>query len=177
MGDSPLARLHFIIETTPGNIPDYDAAQIQSQIAISARSWRDQLNVEIGAQFDVECHHSLFQCYCDAFPTSYKEDFSPEIAAQDIARIETFAHGEPIAMSLYRRPEDDKANVNFKIYHADSPIPLSDLLPSLENMGLRVVSERPYQIHLGGQQGATSGDAARSTVWVHDLSMDGQGGR
>ena len=44
-------------------------------------------------------------------------------------------------------------------------------------MGLRVVSERPYQIHLVGQQGATSGDAARSTVWVHDLSMDEQGGR
>ncbi len=171
VGDSPLARLHFFIETTPGNIPDYDPAAIEERIAETARSWRDQLNTEIGEQFDRERQRALFQCYCDAFPASYKEDFSPRVAAGDVAKVEQVVRGKTIAMSLYRRPEDDKATVNFKIYHADSPIPLSDLLPSLENLGLRVVSERPYRI-----RPAKVNDGSY-TVWVHDLAMTEQGGR
>ena len=171
VGDSPLARLHFFIETAPGNIPDYDLAAIEARIAETARSWRDQLNSEIGERFDSEHQRTLYQCYCDAFPASYKEDFSPRVAAEDVVKVEQVVHEETIAMSLYRRPEHDKTTVNFKIYHADSPIPLSDLLPSLENLGLRVVSERPYRIR------PAKLDDGSHTVWVHDLTMTEQGGR
>ena len=171
VGDSPLARLHFFIETTPGNIPDYDLAAIEARIAETARSWRAQLNSEIGERFDSDRQRALFQRYGDAFPASYKEDFAPRVAAEDVAKVEQVVGGETIAMSLYRRPDDEKTVVNFKIYHADSPIPLSDLLPSLENLGLRVVSERPYRIR------PAKLDDGSHTVWVHDLSMIEQGGR
>jgi glutamate dehydrogenase len=171
VGDSPLARLHFFIETTPGNIPDVDLAEAEARISETALSWRDQLNAEIGERFDGDRQRALFQTYGEAFPTSYREYFSPEIAAEDVAKIEQVVHGDSIAMNLYRRPEDGNATINFKIYHGESPIPLSDLLPSLENLGLRVVSERPYRIRL------TPSNADRHTVWVHDLSMTEKGGR
>ena len=175
VGDSPLARLHFFIETTPGNIPDYNLAAIEAHIAETARSWRDQLNSEIGERFDSDHQRVLFQRYGDVFPASYKEDFSPRAASEDVARVEQVVGGETIAMSLYRRPEDDKTTVNFKIYHVDTPIPLSDLLPSLENLGLRVVSERPYRIRPAKLDAKL--DNGSHTVWVHDLTMTEQGGR
>ena len=179
VGDSPLARLHYVIETTAGNIPGYDPAEIEAHIAESARSWRDQLNAELGTRFDGERQRALFQCFRNAFPAAYKEDFAPPTGAEDVAKIEQAVTGDTIAMNLYRRPEDEAATVNFKIYHAGAPIPLSDLLPSLENMGLRVISERPYRIRLGGTEIGTRLRARGQTeaVWVHDLAMTEKGGR
>ncbi len=179
VGDSPLARLHYIIETTPGEIPDYDPDETEARIAESTRSWRDQLNAELGERFDDDRQRALFKSFRDAFPEAYKEDFAARTGAEDAAKVEQAVEGDTIAMHLYRRPEDDAAVVNFKIYHAGAPIPLSDLLPSLENMGLRVISERPYRIRLGGTE---IGSILRArgqleAVWVHDLTMTEKGGR
>ncbi len=179
IGDSPLARLHYIVETTPGKIPNYDAREIEARIAETARSWRDQLSAELGERFGVERRRALFKCFCDAFPEAYKEDFAAWSGAEDAVRIEQTAEGGSITMTLYRRPEDDAAAVNLKIFHAAAPIPLSDLLPSLENMGLRIVSERPYRIRLDGTEiGARLRARGQlEAVWVHDLTMAEQNGR
>ena len=179
VGDSPLARLHYVIETASGKIPSYEAQEIEARIADSARSWRDQLNTELGQRFDGERQRALFESFYDAFPVAYKEDFAAQVGADDVAKIEQAALDDSIAMTLYRRPEDDAATVGFKIYRAGAPIPLSDLLPSLENMGLRVISERPYSIDL---EGTDTGAYLRArdqfeAVWIHDLTMTEQGGR
>ncbi|MDA0231160.1 MAG: NAD-glutamate dehydrogenase [Proteobacteria bacterium] len=179
VGDSPLARLHYIVETTPGKIPNYDSLKIEARIAETARSWRDQLNAELGERFDGERQRALFQCFRDAFPIAYREDFSALTGAEDVIKIEQAAKGDSIAMNLYRLPDDDGPTVNFKIYRAGAPIPLSDLLPSLENMGLRVISERPYSVRLEGTEiGAhLRARGQLEAVWVHDLTMTEQGGQ
>ena len=41
-------------------------------------------------------------------------------------------------------------------------MPLSDILPMLENMGLRVIEETPYRIEPRGSDG---------DYWIHDFSM------
>ena len=41
--DSKLARLHFIVKTTPGRIPDVDAATLEQQLVEAGRSWSDRL--------------------------------------------------------------------------------------------------------------------------------------
>ena len=179
VGDSPLARLHCVIETAPGRIPDYEPDEIEARISQSARSWRDQLRIELGERFDVERRRTLFKCFCDAFPEAYKEDFAARNGAEDAVKIEQTAEDGSITMTLYRQPEDDAAAVNLKIFHAAAPIPLSDLLPSLENMGLRIVSERPYRIRLEGTEiGARLRARGQlEAVWVHDLTMAEQNGR
>ncbi len=179
VGDSPLARLHFVIDTQPGRIPDYEPDEIEARIAETARSWSDQLNMELGARFDGERQRALYGSFCNAFPEAYKEDFAPRAGAEDAVKIEQSVDNDSIAMALYRRAEDGAAAVNLKIFHAGAPIPLSDLLPSLENMGLRVVSERPYRVRLGGTDiGARLSARGQSeAVWVHDLTMAEQDGR
>ncbi|MEJ7745443.1 MAG: NAD-glutamate dehydrogenase, partial [Luteimonas sp.] len=41
--------------------------------------------------------------------------------------------------------------LRFKLYRQNSDIPLSDVLPMMENMGLRVISEHPYRIEIDNQ--------------------------
>lgn len=48
-----------------------------------------------------------------------------------------------------------------KLYHADTPLALSDVLPILENLGLRVLGEFPYRLrHNNGRE-----------FWIHDFAF------
>ncbi len=64
-------------------------------------------------------------------------------------------------MSLYRPVEDPEDVLRFKLFRKGATIPLSDVVPILENMGLRIISERPYEItpKNGG------------TIWINDYRM------
>jgi glutamate dehydrogenase len=51
--------------------------------------------------------------------------------------------------------------LRFKLFHRGGPVSLSDSLPMLERMGLRVLEERPYRI------APASGDP----IWLHDFGL------
>ena len=173
ISDSPLARLHYIIETTPGNIPDYHTDDIEAGIIDAARSWADRLREAIDQQFLPDEVPGVITRYGGAFSAAYREDFSPGVAAIDVALLEDARAGGDLALHLYRQLEHDRSAINLKIYHADNPIPLSDILPKLEQLGLRVISERPYRVRIGG--GHETG-AGPDVLWIHDLLMVEQSG-
>jgi glutamate dehydrogenase len=80
----------------------------------------------------------------------------------DIGRIEEAVAGDGLALNLYRPPEAPAGAMRFKIYHCGGPLALSDVLPMLENMGLRVVDEFPYRL--------AAGDGAPE-VWISDFGV------
>src|SRR5690606_15542754 len=43
VGDASLARLHFIVKTTPGEIPEVDTTELEAVLVETTRSWRDHL--------------------------------------------------------------------------------------------------------------------------------------
>ncbi|MEL0324865.1 MAG: hypothetical protein VXA00_10950, partial [Rhodospirillales bacterium] len=49
-----------------------------------------------------------------------------------------------------------------RLYHVGSPVALSDILPVLENMGLRVIEEVPYNIRA---------QDPLDPVWLHDFGL------
>ncbi len=81
---------------------------------------------------------TLLRRYGNAFPTAYRESVAIDEAVVDIARIEAVLGGVPLGMKLYRR-SNAGAGLGFKIFHAGSPVALSDILPMLENLGLKVL--------------------------------------
>jgi glutamate dehydrogenase len=121
----------------------------------------------------------LLRRYAEAFPASYREDFTADEAVDDVAKIEALleavgvpAAGEacegtvyepaPLGMSLYRR-EATPGMVSFKVFRSGSLRALSDVLPMLENMGFRVISEVPYPVEPAG---------AAEPVWVRDFELE-----
>ena len=168
ISDSLLARLHYIIETRPGEIPDYDVDDVEAGIIEAARSWSDRLRESIEKQFSESDASEIFARYGEAFSAAYREDFSPDAAAQDVRLLEDAMERRELSLNLYRQLDHDRSVVNLKIYHADMPIPLSDILPKLERLGLKVISERPYRVRVGGGQTRHEGPEA---LWIHDLMM------
>ena len=148
MSESPLARAHFIIRTTPGNIPEYDVRRLEALIAEAARTWGDSFRDVLTQQEGEEEGLDLYRRYRDVFPASYQERFSPHVAMADVPRLERTAITGEVDVRLYRDDHDGRDAAHCKIITTGAPVPLSSLMPLIENMGVKVESEVPFEIQL-----------------------------
>src|SRR6185312_15776259 len=62
--------------------------------------------------------------------------------------------------------DDSPRSFRFKLYRAGDPIPLADVLPVLDNMGLKALSEEGFALTPIGREGG------RRKVWAHEFVLD-----
>ncbi len=163
--DSPLARVIYLIDTNHLNEPPkYDAAKIEHKLEEAGRLWAELLRDSL------ESHHveraqlgQMVHKYGNAFPVAYQEEYEPKQAVHDIRKIEEALKTGKIAVDLYRPNNCPDSRVQFKIYSSGKPVTLSDILPMLERMGFRVISELPFEVEPAH---------ARESVWIHDFVME-----
>ncbi|MGH8401503.1 MAG: NAD-glutamate dehydrogenase domain-containing protein, partial [Gammaproteobacteria bacterium] len=165
LSESALARLHIIVRTAPWKLPKYDRAALQQEIALAVRSWQDELRDALVEHCGEERGLKLFSRYGSHFPAAYQEDIKARAAAFDIEQIDTLTSETSLRMSLYRPASAPSGYLRFKTFHREQPIPISDALPMLENMGVRVISERPYELELRDD----------TIIWVQDFELVHQG--
>ena len=167
IAESNLARIHIVARTEPSELARIDGDALEQQVALAVRSWADDFKAALLARFDEATGLRLFDAYAPAFPAAYTEDFAGEAAARDTTFLEAAAN-EPqrLHLDIYRPDARQKQKFFLKIFrvHEDA-IPLSDLLPMLENMGLKVIAERPYGIEF----------ARGGRAWIQDLELVIQG--
>ena len=168
LADSVLARLHFIVKTTRGQIPDYDVKEIEARLIEAGRSWTDRLRQALIEGKGEERGLALARKYGEAFAAAYREHFSAASAVFDLERIEEVLATGRVGLNIYHPIEAAESQVHFKIFHTGAPVPLSNVLPMLEHMGLMVVSENPYQVSPKGVE---------PQIWIHDFDMATRSGR
>ncbi len=156
-----LARTHYLIRVQ-NNSMDIDVNEIQANLIEAARSWDDKLEQSLSASFGEAEGNRLKNKYHNAFPRAYTEEVMPGSAVADIEKLEALSDNNPLGMLFYRAQEEerDSNRVRLKLYHRAEPIHLSDVLPMLENMGLRVIGETPHEI-----------ECTDETFWILDFSM------
>lgn len=167
ISESVLARLHYVIYTEPGTTPDYDVGEIEEQLVEATRTWADDLLDALAEQVGEERGTQLAALYGDAFPAAYREDFTPRAAVLDIERMERLDPDGDLALTLYRPVEAKDDFFCLKLLRSGQPILLSDVLPLLEDMGVKVYDERPYEITRTGE----------SSAWIYDFGLNTDDGR
>jgi glutamate dehydrogenase len=168
VGESVLARLHFVVHTDPGASITPDLEVTEARIAQATRSWVDDLSEALLEGYGEERGLALLRRYGGGFPVAYREDFPARAAVADIARMESLT-GSSIALSLTQPLEADGL-LRFKLFAAGRPVPLSDVLPLLENMGVRVVDQRPYEVRTADATGVME-EGSDGLVWIHDFGL------
>ena len=149
--DAPLARVHLIVRTAPGDRPKISIRDIEREIADAVVSWKDKLRAELIDKYDQDVGLSLFRKYGDIFPAAYEEDVSPDIACLDVKRIDHMIdQKESKSFLLYNPASSAEMHMHFKTFQRDYPFYLSTALPILEDMGTNVHSERPYRLNIQG---------------------------
>ncbi|WP_106478609.1 NAD-glutamate dehydrogenase [Phytohalomonas tamaricis] len=161
LSESVLARIQLILRFNGDTPVDRDERKIEQRVIEIARSWKDELHSALVEGVGEESANRLMTLYRDAFPAGYRDDFSPRAAVYDIGYLHELDQGAPIALSLYRTADSEAQDIRLKLYHHDRPVPLSDVLPLLENLGLRVLSERPYDIERND-----------GNYWIHDFDLE-----
>ncbi|WP_343564387.1 NAD-glutamate dehydrogenase [Kiloniella sp. b19] len=168
LADTPLARVHFIIKTKRGEVPDVDVAELEKQVAEAGRSWEDKLREALIEERGEEQGILAMTEMGYAFPLSYQEDFNEHEAVSDLTKAEEALRGDGLAMNLYRPLGGETNELRFKIYLRNTAVPLSDVLPMLENMGLKVLSENPYHFKTPEHR---KNAGKEDSVWMHDFEM------
>jgi len=147
IGESPLAQLHMIVRPRQGESLQVDRAALDEALAHVVRDWQDELRELLVERNGEEQGLRIAARYGKALPAGYIEEVSPAVAATDVEHLAALDGNEDLRLSLYRSRE---GSLRFKFYRRDDDIPLSDALPMMENMGLRVISEHPYKVDAEG---------------------------
>jgi glutamate dehydrogenase len=163
--EGALTRVHFIIGRTGGETPNPDRATLEENVSTIVRTWTDAFAEALAQTYDAGRAQSLLDRYGDAFSNGYRDTYSPAEAVGDIRALENLTPERPLGVEFYPRTEDGKPCVGLKVWSHRRPIPLSERVPVLENMGFRVVDERTFEI--GGDVGA----------WLHDMMLERSDGQ
>ncbi len=156
--DSVLARIHYLVRVNPKVPVEYDLAQLEKQLIDVSRSWADELKTQLVSKYGEAEGLKYFSKYRKAFPASYTECYLPSEAMNDIKKIESLSNQNPLEMLFYK---SGTHSLQLKLFHSEHTIALSDVLPTLENMGLRIIGERPHEIIF--RDG--------TLIWISDFDM------
>jgi glutamate dehydrogenase len=162
LSESVLARVYYIIHCKDGVPTDYDVHEIEQRLVKATRAWADDLREALIAEHGEQRGLRLFKRYEKAFPPGYRSDWVARSAVGDIDRLEELGarDGDVPIIHLYRPLEAAEGVVRCKLFSARG-ISLSDVLPTFEHMGAKVVDERPYEITPAGGNPA----------WVYDFGL------
>ena len=167
ISDSALARVHLVVHTATRERPPISIQRIEARIAEAVVTWADHLRDELNRSFGIEEGPRLFRRYRDVFPPGYQTDVTPREACSDVGRIEEMlATGARRSVDLYKPEEALPGHMHFLIYRFGEPIALSAALPLLEDMGVDVYTENPFEATL--QNG--------ESIWIQDFHLRHESG-
>jgi glutamate dehydrogenase len=162
LGEQAMGRLHLIIKTPAGAPEQIDYAALERKLEQASLSWDERLLAAALSELGEERGHQLLRRYAAAFPASYREDFDEITALEDIEYIDGALESGRLSLHLYKAPESKPHELKFKVFSPKSYLEPSDVLPMLENLGLHVVGERPYEIQP---------QDVKDPVWMHEFSL------
>ncbi len=187
LSESVLARIHMLIRTQSGTqsgaqpatsptaAAQPDLKALEAEVVAAIRRWEDGVFASLTASHDEALANAARREFVLPFPAAYREDVSVGQAVKDFAATQKLSTTSPISMVLYQPsiqplhpPSPEPSSVasasnelRFRLYSLGAAIPLSASLPMLENMGVRVESERSYIIARHTQ----------AAIHIHDFGL------
>lgn len=164
LSESSQARIHLVFRVPKIRGLRIDSVKIEAEIEALIRPWEDDLlNClrQIGSEEEAQAQ---YRRYAQCFSAAYKETYSAQEAVCDLTFIDRVTQTRNLAVCLTDSTAE-KAEFSFKLFSYDSQLMLSDVDPILENLGLRIVSERTFA--LTSDCSDTSSGARR--IWLHDF--------
>src|SRR6266850_2134446 len=168
--DSALAQALYTLKLDAPDSATPDLAELEQALADAATSWSDRFRIALQASLGEVEGRAAARRWRDWFPAIYRDSFDADQAVADLPLLQAALGGRPLGVRLDREPGLPAHRFTLRLFHPKEPIALSDILPLLENLGLRVLSEAPFV--LGAPAGGTDGEAVALQV-LGVQTMDG----
>ncbi|MGD9700807.1 MAG: NAD-glutamate dehydrogenase [Acidimicrobiia bacterium] len=161
VGASALARVHVVVRRSPGTRTVPHLAELEARIDAFTTSWAERLHAELVLALGEQGAREIAARIDDEIPVEYQATTDPRAAVADLRRLLALGPDSPLATALQHRLDDDANDLRFKLYRRGEPITLSAVLPLLENLGVAVVDERPFEFR----------PTSTHTAWVYDIGI------
>jgi glutamate dehydrogenase len=147
------ARVHFTVHA-PDGLHDVDFAELERRVYSLTRTWDDAIAAALNAAHGRHRAKALAAKWGPRFPEFYKVATEPYLAAHDIENLERLdGMEEDFLVGLQNAEGKSGPRTRLSLYKRGGKVALSDFLPILEHVGLRVHDERPTRLE--GGDGAT----------------------
>lgn len=139
------------------NLPFSD--EIEQDLNKLAALWSESFYHKLRKKFAVPHDSSNLQGLDKIFPLDYKHKFSPELAIIDLEYLKAATKEQKLAFNL---TATSKVDFQLKIYSPEKSLALSNILPSIENLGFKAIDEQSFIIK-------ASEDIAQS--WLYNFIL------
>jgi glutamate dehydrogenase len=163
LGDDDQARIHFTVHVE-GEIPEAPFAELEQEVAATARTWDDRLRERLVTLHGEERGNALAEKYARLLPDYYKASTDVYLSLLDIAEFEKLDAGAPFSVALQNERGQEQNLTRAGLYKTGGKALLSDFLPILEHLGLTVVEEVPTRLE------------AEEDTYLHDFGVLAPGG-
>ncbi len=165
LGHADSARIHFTV-WTGDVIPEVSFSELEAEVVELARTWEDDVGSRLVARLGEERGRALVELWAPRFPDYYKTSTPLEIAVGDVeALAQLEADQAPLRIGLQNEPEGTEGLTRISFYHRGEKLPLSDMMPILEDLGLQIIEEVPTRLRCGDGE-----------ILIHDFGVLGPDG-
>jgi glutamate dehydrogenase len=151
--ESALAQALYTLKLDTPDSPTPDLGELERALADAATSWNDRLRLALQVKAGEAEGRAMARKWRDHFPATYRESFDAEQAVADIEPLHAGLTGAEFGVRLGRKAGMPPHRFAIRLFHPKKPIALSDILPLAENLGLRVLSEAPFQLQTANDSG------------------------
>ncbi len=162
--DASMVRVQLLLRVDPATRDrEVDVAQLEAAITAAAIRWQDALRSAMcEAGHDAVRAAALARRYAAMLPPSYQDDTPASAALADIVDLEVLLTRAPPRLRIERVDGEPLQRLHLRRVALGELTPISDLLPLLENFGLRVIAERAHELQLDNGSAAV----------IQDLEME-----
>ncbi len=152
--DGGVALLRYTLDLPDRNVT-IDEGALDRKLELMVRGWEPAVEAALARELDEKRAAALMVRYGAAFPTNYRSTYSTQDAARDMVGLLAMErdHSRITRLSL------NTGVMRLKVYSEGGAMPLSDIVPVLENFGFVVIEESPTAL--------SGGDLA----YIHDFKL------
>ncbi len=148
LGEGDHVRLH-VGAYAAGGLPELDLAELERGVAALSRTWDDRLRDVLVQAHGDERGRLVHARWAARLPSSYKARTDPEAAVADVDALEDLRR-RSADLAVHLRTEagvgNDPTLTRLTVVRRGDKAELSAVMPVLEDLGLRVVEERPTRL-------------------------------
>ena len=157
------ARLHVMVrgDDLPSRL-DIDA--LEREVETCVATWTDRLRATLLEELPATHAIALFERHAVRFPAAYQSEVAPSVAVDDLQTLEALATDPQLLhLRLHRPVSAVRHIVHLRVALQGEALPIAELVPLLENFGLRMLAERPWIL---------AGAAGAAPVSLQDFSLE-----
>ncbi len=161
--DGGMGLLRYLLDFSDRDV-EIDEPALDRRLQLMVRGWEPAVEAELARLTDEKRAAAMMVRYGAAFPQSHRSAYPIEEAAQDMLALLAMERDHSRIARLVGDRDNDASTLSLKVYNAGGAMPLSDVVPVLENFGFTVIEQVPTPLGAGGE-----------LAYIHDFHLGVRG--